>query len=84
MRLDQQPPSHPPSPVPFSDIYFMSMKEVCARTGFSRTHIYRLERNSAFPRRRKLGPSKIAFVRSEVDEWSRNRPLAPLPSDLDV
>lgn len=83
MRLDQHPPSNPPSPLPFPEIHFISMKEVCARTGFSRTHIYRMERSGTFVRRRKLGPSKIAFIRSEVEEWLRNRPLAPLPSDLD-
>lgn len=60
---------------------FLSMKEVCAITGYSRTHIYRLERAGLFPRRRKIGLSKIGFLKKEVDEWANNRPIPDLPRD---
>ncbi|MBL8845589.1 MAG: AlpA family phage regulatory protein [Hyphomicrobium zavarzinii] len=59
---------------------FYSMKEVCDLTGFSRTHIYRLEAVGRFPRRRKLGLAKIGFVRAEVHAWMENLPKPDLPS----
>jgi predicted DNA-binding transcriptional regulator AlpA len=59
------------------------MKEVCALTGFSRTHIYRLERAGKFVRRRKVGLSKIGFPEDEYEDWARSRPMPDLPSDLD-
>lgn len=62
---------------------FYSMKEVCQLTGFSRTHIYRLEAKRLFPRRRKLGLAKIGFVRLEVDDWIANRPFGSLPPEDD-
>lgn len=83
MRLDQHSPSHPPSPLPQSDLQFLSMKEVCALTGYSRTHIYRMERAGEFIRRRKMGLSKIGFLRVEFEAWVRSRPMPDLPSDLD-
>ncbi len=67
-----------------SDRGFYSMKEVCKLTGFSRTHIYRLEAAGHFPRRRKLGLAKIGFVRVEVDDWLKNRPFANLRSEDDM
>lgn len=83
MRLDQHPPSHPSSPPPHADLQFLSMKQVCALTGYSRTHIYRLERAGTFPRRRKMGLSKIGFLKVEFEGWVRSRPVPDLPSDLD-
>lgn len=67
-----------------SDRGFYSMKEVCELTGFSRTHIYRLERVGRFPRRRKLGLAKIGFVRSEVHHWMENLPRPDLPPEDDA
>lgn len=83
MRLDQHPPSQPPTPLPHSHLQFLSMKEVCALTGYSRTHIYRLERAGTFPRRRKMGLSKIGFLKVEFEGWVLSRPVPDLPSDLD-
>lgn len=60
---------------------FYSMKEVCELTGFSRTHIYRLEAKGLFPRRRKLGLAKIGFVRAEVHLWMENLPKPDLPEE---
>jgi predicted DNA-binding transcriptional regulator AlpA len=60
------------------------MKEVCELTGYSRTHIYRLERVGRFPRRRKLGLAKIGFLRSEVHDWIDNLPKPDLPPEDDA
>lgn len=62
---------------------FLSMKEVCSMTGYSRTHIYRMERAGRFIRRRKLGPGKIGFLFREFVEWQRNLPSPDLPSEDD-
>lgn len=81
MRLDLHPPSTTTTPAYLSDLQFLSMKEVCRLTGYSRTHIYRMERAGTFPRRRKLGLNKIAFLRSEYEEWARSRPQCVLPPE---
>lgn len=59
----------------------LSMREICELTGYSRTHIYRLERAGKFIRRRKLGPAKIGFLLSEYQEWVSRLPLPDLPEE---
>lgn len=66
------------------DLRILSMKDVCELTGYSRTHIYRLERVGRFPRRRKLGLAKIGFLRSEVQDWIDNLPKPDLPPEYDA
>src|SRR5438876_10456063 len=41
----------------------------CERTGLSRTTVWRLERQGAFPARRRLSPGPVGWLESEVDEW---------------
>lgn len=48
--------------------------EVLARTGLSRTTIWRLERAGLFPARRRLGPNSVGWLESEIDEWVAGRP----------
>ena len=60
----------------------LTMKEVCALTGYSRTHIYRLEAAGDFPRRVKLGPNSIRFYSLEIEAWMLARPRAALPATL--
>ncbi len=60
----------------------LSMKEVCALTGYSRTHIYRLEAAGDFPRRVKYGLNSIRFYFVEVEAWMLARPRAALPAML--
>lgn len=66
---------------PHSHLRILSMKEVCAITGYSRTHIYRLERAGRFPRRRKIGLNKIGFMHPELEAWIKNLPIPDLPPD---
>lgn len=70
-----------PNSIP--DLRILSMKEVCELTGYSRTHIYRLERAGKFPRRRKLGLAKIGFLRSEFHTWIEKLPKPDLPAEDD-
>lgn len=81
MRLDLHPPSTTTTPAYLSDLQFLSMKEVCRLTGYSRTNIYRLERGGKFPRRRKLGLNKIGFLKQEFEAWVRNLPIPDLPPE---
>ena len=52
---------------------FISLRDVLARTSLSKTHTYRLIGAGAFPRPVPLGPRRVAFVESEVNEWLQSR-----------
>jgi prophage regulatory protein len=49
------------------------LSEVQRRTGYSKAWIYRLLRESRFPKSVKIGARAIAFVESEVDDWINQR-----------
>jgi prophage regulatory protein len=51
------------------DKILMTMKEVGPMVGFSKPQIYQMIREGRFPRQLRLGPNKIAFLRSEVLAW---------------
>jgi prophage regulatory protein len=42
---------------------------VRARTGLSRSTIWRLERQGAFPRHRRISRNAVAWVEDEVAAW---------------
>lgn len=67
----------------YAHLPFLTMKEVCALLGYSRTHIYRLEAAGTFPRRVKLGPNSIRFLRKEIGAWVESRPYADRLSEND-
>ena len=52
---------------------FMMSDEVVARVPSSRAHLYRLEDQGDFPKRRRIGPNRIAWVRTEVEQWLAQR-----------
>jgi len=47
----------------------MLAHEVDARVPYSRAHLYRLENQGEFPKRRRIGRNRIAWVRAEVEKW---------------
>jgi predicted DNA-binding transcriptional regulator AlpA len=51
-------------------------REVCRRTGLSRTTIWRLERRGAFPPRRQLSSIAVGWIEAEIEDWiaSRSKP----------
>lgn len=51
----------------------ISIKDVCKLTSLSRTSIDKLRKSGNFPKDVKLGPKRIAFVRTEVLEWVEER-----------
>jgi len=52
---------------------FMMSDEVVARVPYSRAHLYSLEDQGDFPKRRRIGPNRIAWVRTEVEQWLAQR-----------
>ena len=52
---------------------FLSMREVLSRTSLSKTHTYRMINAGRFPRPVPLGPHRVGFVESEVDDWMAAR-----------
>lgn len=51
----------------------MLADEVDARIPYSRAHLYRLEDQGESPKRRRIGPNRIAWVRTEVEQWLAER-----------
>ena len=51
----------------------MLAPEVDARVPYSRAHLYRLEEQGAFPKRKRIGANRIAWVRDEVERWLADR-----------
>ena len=47
--------------------------ELKSRVGYSRMHIFRLEKAGKFPRRVQLGPNSVAWVEAEIDAWIQSR-----------
>ena len=46
---------------------------VRARTGLSRTTIWRLERQGEFPRHRRISRNAVAWAEHEVADWIRSK-----------
>lgn len=53
---------------------YLTIAEVLALIGVSYTTLWRWQAQGRFPHRRRLGPNRVGFLRSEVEEWSRSRP----------
>ena len=62
------PPQHPPSQT------ILRVPAVIARTGLSRTTIYRRVRAGTFPAPRNLGNGLIGWTDSVIDAWQRDLP----------
>ena len=54
----------------------LNIKQVVARTGFSRTTIYDMVGEDRFPRPFRKGKRLVFWWKSEVDAWMRSRPRA--------
>ena len=51
----------------------MLAPEVDARVPYSRAHLYRLEDQGEFPKRKRIGANRIAWVRDGVERWLADR-----------
>lgn len=66
------PVSKPPRQVAltmFQDEKIIRLKTVLARTGLSRSTIYRMIANGSFPRQRRIGIQATGWYQSEVEDW---------------
>ena len=55
---------------------FFRIRDVEKFTGLSRASIYRLMRESKFPRPVRLGERAVAWIIDDLEIWAENRPLA--------
>ena len=51
----------------------MLAPEVDARVPYSRAHLYRLEDQGEFPKRKRIGANRVAWVRAEIEQWLSER-----------
>ncbi|CAM4514935.1 MULTISPECIES: helix-turn-helix transcriptional regulator [Enterobacteriaceae] len=51
----------------------LSFNQVMDITGYSRPRIYELIKLGLFPRKIKIGASKVAFIESEVNDWVQKK-----------
>ncbi len=47
----------------------LRLNQVEKKTGLRRSQIYLYMKNGIFPRSIKIGPSSVAWLESEIDEW---------------
>jgi prophage regulatory protein len=52
---------------------FLRFPAVRARTGLSRTTVWRLERQGDFPRHRRISTNAVAWAEHEVADWIRSK-----------
>lgn len=55
---------------------FMGELEVLELVGVARSTLRAWEKSGAFPRRRQVGPARIAWLESDVMRWIESRPEA--------
>ena len=53
---------------------YLTVAQVLTLIGVSYTTLWRWQAQGRFPHRRKLGPNRVGFLRTEVEEWIRSRP----------
>ena len=51
----------------------LRLPDVLARVPYSRSHLWRMEREGTFPRRIKLGANRVAWAADEIQEWITSR-----------
>ena len=51
----------------------LSKKQLREAVLYSPQHIDRLEKAGKFPKRIQLGPNRVGWIESEVEEWVRQR-----------
>jgi prophage regulatory protein len=57
-------------------VMFLRIQAVIRVTGLSRSTLYRLIADEAFPRPVRLGPRAVAWRRSDIEAWGEARSVA--------
>ncbi len=52
-------------------VTFLNIEQVRQRTSLSKQEIYRRVRRGEFPKQVPIGPARVAWVETEVDEWAQ-------------
>lgn len=52
----------------------LRVREVVARTGLSRSTLWRLERKGHFPARRQISAGAVGWLESEIEDFLASRP----------
>jgi len=47
----------------------ITAREVLDRVPYSANHLRRLEALGEFPKRVQIGPGRVAWLRSEIEQW---------------
>jgi prophage regulatory protein len=68
---NEEPPISPEEAP--GDFKFLRLPEVKAVTGLSKTSLYALIREKSFPAPVRLGPRAVAWVKSEIRQWAKER-----------
>ncbi|EFG3745391.1 helix-turn-helix transcriptional regulator [Escherichia coli] len=48
---------------------FLRLAQVMDKTGLKRSQIYAYMKTGDFPKSVKIGPSNVAWLESEIDDW---------------
>lgn len=48
---------------------FLRLTQVLDKTGLKRSQVYAYMKTGDFPKSVKIGPSSVAWLESEIDEW---------------
>jgi prophage regulatory protein len=62
------------APSPLSPSRLLKIRDVISETSLSRRSIYRLMKQGAFPRSRRISPQRVAWSADEIDAWKRGLP----------
>lgn len=54
----------------------LRLPEVCRRTGRGKSAIYADIKSGGFPRPRRIGRRAVAWLESDLDQWTADRPAA--------
>ena len=49
--------------------------DLFSKIKLSDTTIWRMEKRGQFPPRRRIGPNRVAWLKSEIEDWMADRPL---------
>jgi prophage regulatory protein len=66
---------------PQPPIRFLRFPAVLARTGLSRSTIWRLERRGEFPRHRRISRNAVAWIEAEVADWMRSKAASAIDTE---
>lgn len=61
-------------------VSLLRLPAVLRITGLGRSTLYKMIAEQAFPKQRKIGKRAVGWRDDEVHGWTRQRPIASLPS----